>query len=212
MKEAIEDRKAREIVDVVIPVFGQLELARRCIESVLNSSCQTQINLIVIDDCSLDEAIPAELEKLAHEFKFSFLRNIENLGFPETCNRAFRMNPENDVLILNSDTEVYGDWLDRIIGIAHKDSSIGTVTPMTNDGEICSYPDWLQPNILDFGISGKELDDLAGVVNDGDWHQAPPVLDFVCTSREHVLIPLDFLTQRPSAKATEKRMTFVSGQ
>jgi GT2 family glycosyltransferase/glycosyltransferase involved in cell wall biosynthesis len=159
-------------------VFGQLELTRRCIESVVNSECKSEINLIVIDDCSLDESVPLELKRLAKEFNFLFLQNEENLGFPETCNRAFDLNPNNDVLILNSDTEVYGDWLDRMRTVAYLDSSIGTVTPLTNDGEICSYPNFVLSNSFDLEISGSELDKLAASVNAYDWYMAPTGVGF----------------------------------
>ena len=165
-------------VDVVIPVYGQLELARRCIQSVLNSSCNVGLNLIVIDDFSPDEYISVELQKMADEFQFLFIRNTENLGFPETCNRAFALDSKNDILILNSDTEVYGNWLDRIVKIAYSDSSIGTVTPLTNDGEICSYPHWLRPNPVTLDITGHELDLLAATLNAGEWHPAPTGVGF----------------------------------
>jgi GT2 family glycosyltransferase len=43
-----------------------------------------------------------------------FFTTTENLGFVATVNRGMALSQDNDVLLLNSDTEVANDWLDRL--------------------------------------------------------------------------------------------------
>jgi GT2 family glycosyltransferase len=122
------------VIDVVIPVYGQVDLALRCIKSVLKSKNRVPFQLIVIDDGSPDPKVFRSLKAYAKRRAINLLRNSENLGFPATCNRAFALNPTNDVVLLNSDTVVFGDWLDRLHEVAMSDPAVGTVTPFTNSG------------------------------------------------------------------------------
>ena len=164
------------MIDVVIPVFGQLELTIRCIQSVLNSSISTPFELTVIDDGSEDELVGETLQKLAMEMSFSFLRNSGNFGFVATSNRAFELHPSRDVLLLNSDTVVYGDWLDRLRSIAYSHDAIGTVTPITNDAGISQYPHSAHFDVTrtDLGVEGFErLDEIAAHANPGEWVESP---------------------------------------
>ena len=67
-------------------------------------------------------------------------RNERNLGFVRSVNRGMALHPDRDVVLLNSDTEVANDWLDRLQRIALSQPDIGTVTPFSNNATICSYP------------------------------------------------------------------------
>src|SRR4030095_3392247 len=70
----------------------------------------------------------------------TLLRNAENLGFVRTVNRGMSLHPERDVVLLNSDTEVANDWLARFRAAAYPAADIATVTPLSNNATICSYP------------------------------------------------------------------------
>ena len=136
-------------VDIIIPVYKGLEDTRRCIESVLNSHGHTPARVIVINDASPDEHLVTWLRELAaSEQRISLLENADNLGFVKTVNRGMALAPENDVLLLNSDTEVAGDWLDRLRSAAYRHEDIGTATPLSNNATICSYPRFCENNPL----------------------------------------------------------------
>jgi GT2 family glycosyltransferase/glycosyltransferase involved in cell wall biosynthesis len=166
------------LIDVVIPVYGQVDLALRCIESVLQSTCKTPYQLIVIDDASPDPDVFTRLTAYSSSHPFTLLQNSKNLGFPETCNWAFALNPTNDVVLLNSDTVVFGDWLDRLSAITNSDASVGTVTPLTSNGTIAGYPNWMTENTTNLEISSADLDTLAGELHRGVWVEAPTGVGF----------------------------------
>ena len=127
-------------VDIVIPVYRGLAETRRCIESVLASRQGTPADVIVIDDAGPDPELRAWLDWRAAAGGITLLRNAQNLGFVGTVNRGMGLHPDRDVVLLNSDTEVAGDWLDRLRAAARSAPDIGTATPWSNNATICSYP------------------------------------------------------------------------
>lgn len=148
-------------VDVIVPVYRGLEDTRRCIESVLSSSCHTDYRLVVINDASPEPEVTAWLrERAATDARITLLENEHNLGFVGTVNRGMALNADHDVLLLNSDTEVANDWLDRIRRAAYADRRIASVTPFSNNATICSYPRFCADNALPSGYDTARLDAL----------------------------------------------------
>ncbi|RLJ67618.1 GT2 family glycosyltransferase [Sulfurisoma sediminicola] len=135
------DRAGRDIVvDVIVPVYRGLQETIECIESVLAAPVSTPFELILVDDASPEPELSAALVAYAKRRGVVLLRNEENKGFVGSVNRALMLHPARDVVLLNSDTRVHGDWLDRIVATANLDRDIGTITPLSNDATICSYP------------------------------------------------------------------------
>ena len=149
------------VVDVIIPVYRGLEDTQRSVLSVLASPCQTAWHLVVINDCSPEPEVTHWLRELAaQEPLITLLENEENLGFVATVNRGMRLHPDRDVLLLNSDTEVANDWLDRIQRAAYSRPQVASVTPFSNNATICSYPRFCQANDLPAGHTTTSLDQL----------------------------------------------------
>ena len=62
--------------------------------------------------------------------RITLLRNEKNLGFVGSVNRALALHSSHDIVLLNSDTLVFGDWLQRLSAAAYSASRVGTVTPL----------------------------------------------------------------------------------
>jgi GT2 family glycosyltransferase/glycosyltransferase involved in cell wall biosynthesis len=132
--------------DVVVPVYNAPEDLRACVASVL-ADLRPDVRLVLIDDASPDPAIAAyfaELGRLAHP-QLVLLRNEHNLGFTGTANRGMQLSGAN-VVLLNSDTVVTRGWLDALLHCAATDPTIGTITPFSNNAEICSFPRFCEAN------------------------------------------------------------------
>lgn len=147
-------------VDVIVPVYRGLEETRECILSAVNSIDAEVGQLIVINDCSPEPELVDWLSQASVEFGFTLLHNPENLGFVATVNRGMKLNLDNDVLLLNSDVEVCGDWLTRMRDGAYSQDKIASVTPFSNNATICSFPKFCEDNDLPFGLSVSELDNI----------------------------------------------------
>lgn len=127
-------------LDVIIPVFRGRAETQRCIESVLRTPQSMPHEVVVIDDAAPDPELADYLDDLARRSLVFLLRNDRNLGFVRSVNRGMSLHPERDVVLLNSDTEVANDWLDRLYRCAYRQQDIGIVTPFSNNATICSYP------------------------------------------------------------------------
>lgn len=127
-------------VVVVVPAYrGQAETLR-CLYSVLTAAAQTEFRLLVVDDASPEPELSEALSRLSEAGAFDLVRNQRNLGFVAAANRGIRLASGSDVVLLNSDTEVYDGWLDRLRAAASSAPRIGTVTPLTGNGQIAGYP------------------------------------------------------------------------
>ena len=134
----------RKRVCILIPVYRGFTQVQACLRSVLQSLSENQSDIVVlvIDDASPEPAISKWLDDLAAEEKIILLRNAYNLGFIETVNRGLRhaMHCDADVLLLNADTLVHSDWVDRMIAALYSAEDIASVSPWSNNGEISSFP------------------------------------------------------------------------
>ena len=127
-------------IEIVVPVYNAPADLRACVESVLRHTTGDYA-LVLIDDASPDPAVRAYFDELAARGlpKLTLLRNDRNLGFTGTANRGMTRS-RADVVLLNSDAIVTAGWLDALRRCAASDSRIGTITPFSNNAEICSFP------------------------------------------------------------------------
>jgi O-antigen biosynthesis protein len=147
-----------QVLDVIIPVYKGLKEVRACLESVLNAPVKLTHDIIVINDASPDADIHAYLKKLAAQKHITLITNKTNLGFVATVNKGMTLHAKRDVVLLNSDTVVANDWLDRLHASATQDKRIGTVTPFSNNATICSYPNFCASNPILAGWTVDKID------------------------------------------------------
>ena len=137
---AIAAKPADPIIDIVVPVYGSGEEALACLGRLFATTRRKAAEIVVVDDASPDAALAAALDRLAAGKKIILLRNPANLGFPGAVNRGMALHPRRDVVLLNADAVVSGDWLRRLRRAAYAKPECGTVTPLSNDASLCSYP------------------------------------------------------------------------
>lgn len=175
-------------VDIIVPVYQGLADTCMCIESVLASSNSTPHRLVVINDASPDPELSAWLrQKAAQDPRMVLLENSTNLGFVGTVNRGMALAPDHDVLLLNSDTEVANDWLDRLHRAAYCSSYVATVTPFSNNATICSYPRFCSDNALPAGFDTQAMDALCAQTQPGAVVDIPTGVGFCLYIRRDCL-------------------------
>jgi len=142
--------KKRPDITIIIPVYEGFEQTRACLRSVLKTASSTA-HILVIDDASPDPQLVIYLDRLARSGRIELLRHLKNQGFVQAINTALEHCTGHDVVLLNSDTEVFGDWVQRLRVTAYSKPTVGTVTPWSNDGSIATYP-----GVAASAISSKE--------------------------------------------------------
>lgn len=149
-------------IDIVVPVYNAYEFTEECIKSILRNTDLNKHSLILINDKSPDEKILPMLKKYKQENpdkNIIVLDNEQNLGFVGTVNKGMQYS-KNDIILLNSDTEVTKNWIEKISQCAYSNQYIATVTPLTNNGTICSVPNFGIDNELPEGMTLEEYAEM----------------------------------------------------
>ncbi|MBL8522129.1 MAG: glycosyltransferase, partial [Betaproteobacteria bacterium] len=97
------------------------------------------------------------------------------------------LHADRDVVLLNSDTEVANDWLDRLLACAAANPHAASISPFSNNATLCSYPRIGESNPLPAGMSLVAVDNLFKSANRGQSVQVPTTVGFCMYLRRSVL-------------------------
>jgi GT2 family glycosyltransferase len=177
-------------IDIVVPVYGDSRGVRACLRSVLASLPQnrTSAGVTVVNDASPETELVLWLESIAATGRIELIHNRFNLGFIESMNRALRER-RRDALMLNADTLVHGDWIDRLAAALDASPDAASVMPWSNNAEIGS----LAPRDIDAPCDSADLARIdtaaahlraSGATSD---MEVPTTIGFAMLMRRHVL-------------------------
>lgn len=167
-------------VAVIIPVYEGLEATIECIESVLAADNCTPTQCIIVNDHSPNAGIHAYLDSLRHRNLDSLLiiERHSNGGFSHAVNLGMLVAGDRDVILLNADTVVQSGWVDRLRKAAQQDDRTATVTPFSNNAEICTLPYSCKSLPVDDPAFATGVDSLASQVNAGKLVELPVAIGF----------------------------------
>lgn len=146
-------------VDIIIPIYNAAEDLKICLESIYKYTDLSKNRLILINDNSPDPQIKEILSEQTKE-NVIVINNEKNQGFSANINLGMRQSEYNDVLLLNSDTIVTKNWIEKIVRCAYSSQEIGTVTPLSNNATLCSVPVFCEENKLPEGYDADKMGDL----------------------------------------------------
>ena len=138
-------------VDIIICVHNAIDDVKKCLESVVKYTT-SPYSLILVDDGS-DAQTKSYLEDFAKTYRTKLVRNNIAKGYTFASNQALILSITDYVVLLNSDTIVTPEWLDRMMECAESDDLTGIVGPLSNTASWQSVPeievgdDWAQNNL-----------------------------------------------------------------
>lgn len=166
---------------VIVPIYDDRKATLACLASVIGSRrrCRTAFDIIAVWDHGPDSDLLRYLHRLARNRTIQLFSTPRNLGFLGAVNYALRHQDNRDVVLLNSDTIVHGDWLDRMHDIARTLRRVGTITPMGSYAELVSYPSLDNPVEVS-GLRATAMLDRACSKAAGlrTWHDLPVGVGF----------------------------------
>ena len=167
------------MIDIIIPVYNACLDLKECVESIIKWTSDSN-RIIIINDKSTEKELYEYLETLKRRNlkNFTIIENDENLGFVGTVNKGMKMSNINDVILLNSDTIVTKNWLEKIQYSAYRYPHIGTVTPLTNNGTICSVPNFLEDNKVPKGFTNDSFAELIERISSNNIYEVPTAVGF----------------------------------
>lgn len=170
-------------VDIVVCVHNALADVKQCLESIVRYT-HPPYSLILIDDGS-DADTQTYLQGFASSQGALLVRNEQAKGYTFAANQGLARSTADYLVLLNSDTVVTLNWLDRMIGCAESDPCIGLVGPLSNSATWQSIPevfrldgDW-EENKLPEGITIADMGMLVGKYS-GRLYPRPPFLNGFC--------------------------------
>lgn len=158
-------------VTIIVPVYNAPVDTAACIDALCRAT-DMPCRLILIDDCSTDPAIAGILAAAAALRNVEVHRNPRNLGFTRTVNRAIGLAGRDDVVLLNSDTQVTTGWLQGLRLAAYSGRSVATATAVSDNAGAFSVPDSGMANPVPAGLS---FDDMARLVRQSAMTLRPEV-------------------------------------
>lgn len=143
------------MISVVVPVHNGLEFTRGCLRSLLLVRRAGPFEIIVIDNGSTDgSAAWLAMQERKHPC-LRWLRLRRNHGFAAGCNHGLRTARGEFLMILNNDTIVPPDLLEKLSAAWQTHEKAGLVAPVSN------FVNGLQLVPL---ASGEGPEDLAKIV------------------------------------------------
>ena len=144
-------------VQILLPVYNAADDLDACLAS-LAATLPRGVPVLLADDASPDPRVRDVIEAHRANGKLALrhVRRERNLGFVGNVNAGLRETAPDDVVLLNSDTIASPGWFERLLACAASDARIATVTPWSNNAEICSFPDFCVAGPLP-----ENLDELA---------------------------------------------------
>ena len=155
-----------DTLKLIVPIYRDLASVQRCLNSVLAHS-PPSTELILINDATPEPEVATYCRQVRDQHGAHLIEHHENKGFVASVNEGSALFPEQDFIILNSDTEVPPGWLDRLQSAAAENADAASITPFSNNATICSYPNFCEDNALPEGLDHVALDTLFSSANHG---------------------------------------------
>ena len=144
---------------VCVPVYDGFDSVERCLTALTSAPGNASFRTVIINDASPDQRVAPMLNAFALATpRVQVRHNAINRGFTWNVNQAFAAASAGEHLcLLNSDTLVTSHWLDEMLTCVTDYSTIGTVTPFSNNATICSFPDFSRAWPVPEGVGRERI-------------------------------------------------------
>lgn len=111
-------------VSVIIVSWNTRDLLEACLASVLSSEGVGRLDIVVIDNASIDGSLNTVTERFP---AVRTIANPDNRGFAAATNQGIAVTSTPIILLLNSDTEVAPDAIRALVSALAADPGLGAV-------------------------------------------------------------------------------------
>lgn len=115
-------------LSVIIVSYNTADLLVAAVESVVKTVKKISYEIIVVDNNSTDETSKKIKDQKSKIKNLVLIQNKENSGFSKANNQGVAKSTGRYVLFLNSDTVIYENTLDGMVGFMDKNTDAGAAT------------------------------------------------------------------------------------
>lgn len=148
-------------VSVVIPHYNQKKYMLKILLPSLANQTFGNYEVIIIDDCSTDKSVVEYIKSFIDDHKnMRLIENTTNMRFIKTVNRGIKLATGEYICLLNSDTEVRSNFIERNVEILDADAAIVALS--------CTIVDrygnnWFSGGVFKSGAPLNLEDDFEGI-------------------------------------------------
>lgn len=145
---------------VLIPHYKGVKFLKILLPSIANQTFK-DYEVIVIDDCTPDRSAVEYIKTFIKDHNdIRLVENTKNIGFVKTVNKGIRLSNGEYICLLNQDTEVKQNFVERNIEILDSDASICALSCIIVDRYGKNW--WSGGNFKE-GYSVNLTDDFEGI-------------------------------------------------
>jgi GT2 family glycosyltransferase len=147
-------------VTIIIPHYKDIGHLKGLLPTVINQTFE-DYEVLLIDDASRDDqALEYMSDFVANHRRMRLLENSENLLFVRTCNKGIASTKSMYFCLLNSDTKVKSNFIQRNVEIMDADPSIAALSCIVTDQ---NGNNWFSGGTFRAGHHINLSDDFVGV-------------------------------------------------
>ncbi|MBU3812200.1 MAG: glycosyltransferase family 2 protein [Candidatus Niameybacter stercoravium] len=120
-------------LSIIIVNYNTYTLTKQTIDSVLEKKLPFKYEIMLVDNASMDDSmvkLQADYEDIIKEGLLNITLNDANLGFAKANNIGMRKSKGEYILLLNSDTYVVEDCLERCLAYIESYNAAGNINNM----------------------------------------------------------------------------------
>ncbi|MFH1598270.1 MAG: glycosyltransferase family 2 protein [Patescibacteria group bacterium] len=108
-------------LSIIIVTYNSSHFIKKCLRSIYDSLNNLDNEIIVIDNTSTDDTL-----NIVRQYKaVKIIENRENFGFAKAVNQGIRMSEGQIVLLLNPDTIVLNNAIEKAVDYLNQHKEIG---------------------------------------------------------------------------------------
>jgi O-antigen biosynthesis protein len=127
-------------VTISIVSYNSKNVIADCINSLIETTQGIDIEIVVVDNCSEDGSAGLVKSLFPH---VRLIENRENVGFGRAHNQAFRLSKGKYFLILNPDTVIFPEAINKMVTFMenHEDAGVAGCKIFWDDDKNFMFPD-----------------------------------------------------------------------
>lgn len=151
----MHDFNSDPFLSIVIVSWNTKQVLQDCLESVVKSVDVGRSEIFVVDNASTDGS-PEMVESTFRDVRL--IRNTQNLGFAAANNQALVSARGRFVLLLNPDTVVLGDVINRTVDFLTQNPRVGvTACRVLNEDGTVQATCFMAPSLVNIMLKASGL-------------------------------------------------------
>lgn len=114
-------------IGVILVNYNGKKYNNKCISSILNSTCKEKLQVVIVDNASTDDSLTQLYSDWGKNEQVYILQLDDNYGFSRANNQGVRWLCGEGIqyyLLLNNDTEIAEDTIEKMFGLHKQTGSI----------------------------------------------------------------------------------------